>query len=75
MMAIGSSFLVFGVLLALLSGTIINELYYSNYYGNYQIAIAYSQLVGLIFATVGAGMLAYGHGIDSKNPLQSQQNA
>jgi hypothetical protein len=65
--------LVFGLLFALLSGSSIDELYnYNNCYGIYQVAIAYSQLVGLILAAAGAGFLTYGYGVNLKSPLQSQ---
>jgi amino acid transporter len=75
LMAIGAFLLVFGLLFALFSGSMIGELYSSSYYNNYQIATAYSQLIGLIVAAMGASFLAYGYGMNSKSPLQSQQSA
>jgi hypothetical protein len=68
-MAIGSFLFVFGLLWLLLSGSIVNEIY--GYYID-QIAIAYSQLVGLILAALGAGLFTYGHATNSKSPPQSQ---
>ena len=66
-MAVGSFLLVFGVLFTLLSGSLMDEL---NLYGFYntQIEIVYLQLAGLISASIGAGFLAYGYGINSKSP-------
>ena len=74
-MAIGAFLLVLGFLFALFSSYIIGVLYSSSYYSNYQTATAYSELVGLVVAAVGAGILAYGYGMNSKSPLQSSQNA
>jgi len=74
-MAIGAFFLVFGLFFALLSPSLIDALYSGSYYNNYQIAAAYSELVGLIVAAMGAGILAYGYGMNSKSPLQSSQSA
>jgi hypothetical protein len=70
-MAIGSFLLVFGLLWLLFSSAIVNEIY--NYYVD-QIAIAYSQLIGLILAALGAGLFTYGHATNSKSPPQSQQS-
>lgn len=75
LMAFGAFLLVFGLLFSLFSGSIIGELYSNNYYNTYQAAIAYAELVGLIVAAIGAGFLAYGHGMNSKGPPQSQQSA
>lgn len=75
LMAIGAFLLTFGLFFALLSGSMISELYSNSYYNSYQIATAYSQLVGLIVAAMGAGFLAYGYGMNSKSPPQSQQSA
>jgi hypothetical protein len=70
-MAIGSSLLVFGLLWSLLSSVIVNELY--GYFYTDQITIAYSQLVGLVLAALGAGLFTYGHATNSKSPPKSQQ--
>jgi hypothetical protein len=74
-MAIGAFLLVFGLFFALLSGSIIDALYSGSFYSNYQIVTAYSQLIGLIVAAMGAGILAYGYGMNSKSPLRSSQSA
>ena len=75
LMAFGALLLVFGILFALLSGTIIDNFYSYNFYGNYQVAIGYSELVGLVLASIGAGFLAYGYGLNSEKPSQSQPSA
>jgi hypothetical protein len=71
-MATGSFLLVFGLLWSLLSSVIINEI--AGYFYTDQIVIAYSQLIGLILAAIGAGLLTYGHATNSKSPPQNQQS-
>jgi hypothetical protein len=65
-MAIGSFLLVFGLLLTLFSGSLFDELNLYGFY-NYEAAIAYSQLAGMIVAAMGAGFLAFGYGINSES--------
>jgi hypothetical protein len=73
-MGIGAFLLVFGFLFALFSGSFVDALYSGSFYSNYQVATAYSELVGLVMAALGASLLAYGHGMISKSPAQSQQS-
>ena len=74
-MGVGSFLLVLGIFFAIFSGSIISEFYYYNYNAAYENAIAYSQIVGLSLAAVGAGFLAYGHGMNAKGPSHTQPEA
>jgi len=67
-MGIGASLLVFGLLSILLASIFAQEVY--NSYSNTGTTALVLQLVGLALATIGAGLLAYGNGLGSKNPVR-----
>jgi len=63
MMAIGASLLIFGILWIGLSNQVVNEVYHEvyGYYNTSSITLLGMQLLGLILATLGAGLSTYGY--------------